>query len=408
MRNPSWYYLDSSGQATGPYLPEGLAGLVSSGHVTSDTYCWAEGQDNWRALKEIPELRQAAVVPLPQENEGAAAPAAGQMQSTASAAQDFAAAASSSASGLAASRAAVVAQPARIAAKPKAAAAPAAAAAAPSKPAEEVDPELAAFAAEITAIDPEALQGTAEARASTPSPNEQRFVDDDGTAYVWDTAQRKFLPKGQAGAAAHPDYNQEDMTFVADEEKIPVYDPPDPLAEVEGAEDLAVDPDTGAPAAAAGRAPGQPAPAEMQDAGSNPSTSGWAADAGGASDADREMQPVLGPGAMNGAGSKRDAAEAVLEKRKEKAKKAKEAAEAAQPKAWFDLKINTSVYVTGLPDDVTEMELAQVFTKCGILKEDDDRKPKVKVYRDRQSQVPKGDGLVTYLKEPSLPVALLQ
>lgn len=60
------------------------------------------------------------------------------------------------------------------------------------------------------------------------------------------------------------------------------------------------------------------------------------------------------------AGSKRDAAEAVLEKRREKAKKAKEAAEAAQPKAWFDLKINTSVYVTGLPDDVTEMELAQV------------------------------------------------
>ena len=63
----------------------------------------------------------------------------------------------------------------------QAAAAPAAAAAAPSKPAEEVDPELAAFAAEITAIDPEALQGTAEARASTPPPNEQRFVDDDGT-----------------------------------------------------------------------------------------------------------------------------------------------------------------------------------------------------------------------------------
>ena len=48
------------------------------------------------------------------------------------------------------------------------------------------------------------------------------------------------------------------------------------------------------------------------------------------------------------------------------------------------------------------LEGLQVFTKCGILKEDDDRKPKVKVYRDRQSQVPKGDGLVTYLKEPSV------
>ena len=81
---------------------------------------------------------------------------------------------------------------------------------------------------------------------------------------------------------------------------------------------------------------------------------------GGASEADRELQPNLGPAASGLAGSKRDAAEAVLEKRREKAKKAKEAAEAAQPKAWFDLKINTSVYVTGLPDDVTEMELAQV------------------------------------------------
>ncbi len=44
----------------------------------------------------------------------------------------------------------------------------------------------------------------------------------------------------------------------------------------------------------------------------------------------------------------------------------------------------------------------QVFTKCGILKEDEDRKPKVKVYRDRDSQAAKGDGLVTYLKEPSV------
>lgn len=57
----------------------------------------------------------------------------------------------------------------------------AAAAASPSLGGDEVDPELAAFAAEITAIDPEALQGTAPARASTPPPNEQRFTDDDGT-----------------------------------------------------------------------------------------------------------------------------------------------------------------------------------------------------------------------------------
>ena len=44
----------------------------------------------------------------------------------------------------------------------------------------------------------------------------------------------------------------------------------------------------------------------------------------------------------------------------------------------------------------------QVFSKCGILKEDDDRKPKVKVYRDKDTQLAKGDGLVTYLKDPSV------
>lgn len=43
----------------------------------------------------------------------------------------------------------------------------------------------------------------------------------------------------------------------------------------------------------------------------------------------------------------------------------------------------TAVYVQGLPDDATEEELAQVFSRCGIIKEDEDRTPKVKVRRRR-------------------------
>lgn len=46
--------------------------------------------------------------------------------------------------------------------------------------------------------------------------------------------------------------------------------------------------------------------------------------------------------------------------------------------------------------------MPQVFTKCGILKEDDDGKPRIKIYRDKATGMIKGDGLVTYLKEPSV------
>ena len=61
---------------------------------------------------------------------------------------------------------------------------------------------------------------------------------------------------------------------------------------------------------------------------------------------------------------------------------------------WSDPKKTTSVYVTGkhtfqvdwmdcvsgLPLDVTSEEVAVVFSKCGVLKEDDDG-VRVKIYK---------------------------
>lgn len=42
----------------------------------------------------------------------------------------------------------------------------------------------------------------------------------------------------------------------------------------------------------------------------------------------------------------------------------------------------TSVYVTGLPEDCTVDEVAEEFSRvCGIIREDDDGCPKVKLYR---------------------------
>lgn len=64
--------------------------------------------------------------------------------------------------------------------------------------------------------------------------------------------------------------------------------------------------------------------------------------------------------------------------------------------------VNTSVYVTGVPTDASEAELAAHFAKCGILlPSPESGKPRIKLYRDDQGQL-KGDALVTYALEPSV------
>jgi hypothetical protein len=66
---------------------------------------------------------------------------------------------------------------------------------------------------------------------------------------------------------------------------------------------------------------------------------------------------------------------------------------------WFKLDAtkNPNVYIQGLPPDITMETLAEFMRKCGIIKEDDKGRPRLKIYRDEEG-VPKGDGLCTYLK----------
>lgn len=79
-----------------------------------------------------------------------------------------------------------------------------------------IDPELAEFQAEIGAIEAETEQAN---RADTPPPDQQRFQDDDGTIYVWDSSMRRFVPAGETTSSTS--YDVADMVYEAEDAKIP-------------------------------------------------------------------------------------------------------------------------------------------------------------------------------------------
>ena len=59
---------------------------------------------------------------------------------------------------------------------------------------------------------------------------------------------------------------------------------------------------------------------------------------------------------------------------------------------------NTKVYVTNLPDTMTEPMFVTLMQKCGMVMLDEKTsKPKVKLYKDEEDNF-KGDALCTYIK----------
>jgi HIV Tat-specific factor 1 len=69
-------------------------------------------------------------------------------------------------------------------------------------------------------------------------------------------------------------------------------------------------------------------------------------------------------------------------------------------------KANTSIYIKGLPDDVSLEELKEFFSKAGVIKSDvETGDSKIKIYRDELGRV-KGDALVSYIKSESVELAI--
>lgn len=87
----------------------------------------------------------------------------------------------------------------------------------------------------------------------------------------------------------------------------------------------------------------------------------------------------------------------VAKRKRQKAKKKEK---------WYSPRVNSNVYISGLPLTITPARLVEFFTKAGVIRLDKfSGEPKVKLYMDEAGQ-PKGDALVSYAKQESVVLAL--
>eukprot|EP00854_Cymbomonas_tetramitiformis_P026421 gene26421-32414_t len=256
-----WYYLDAAGVHQGPVSRAQIRVMFAEKHLGVDTLFWANGLSGWAALKDVAALQDVLQNVRPAATPGTPK----QLHMT------------------------PILLRCTLTSKLLI-------------PEEELQAWKAEMEREGAFEDDveESKKRPAPDEAERPSsPEDKRFVDDDGTTYVWDSGRRCFVPKE---AVEIHEYDESEMVFTAEAEIQPtltktgkVIDPRKPDAE------------------------------KVKEA---------------------------------------------MELEKQKIQKKKEAVEENKKKqqGWFDLKNNSSVYVTGLPPDTTVEEVSEVFSKCGIIK----------------------------------------
>ena len=74
---------------------------------------------------------------------------------------------------------------------------------------------------------------------------------------------------------------------------------------------------------------------------------------------------------------------------------------------WYTPKINSNIYISNLPLDITKSELINYFSKCGFIRNDPKTNEiKVKIYLDKNNK-PKGDALISYIRPESVDLAIV-
>ena len=94
-------------------------------------------------------------------------------------------------------------------------------------------------------------------------------------------------------------------------------------------------------------------------------------------------------------------------KKKEHNKKKTEKQKQKKKEKWYKPKIDSNIYISNLPENITQNDLITYFSKCGFIRNDPKTNEiKVKIYINEETKKPKGDALISFLRPESVDLAI--